>query len=123
MLNKLKVDFMRSIESYLIYLGALIHFIFFLTFEFNNINVADPDMEVAGLTIVFRLIVVIIMLVLAGKLRDIAADNKGQAITLLLVGLFAIIPSAERISNMVPVLIWVSTAIYIIIKYKVLVKK
>lgn len=122
-MSKLKEDFMRSTESYLIYLGALLHFLFFFIFEFKNINVQNPDMEVAGLTIVFRLIVLIMILVLAGKLRDIADDNKGQAITLFLIGAFSYIPSADRVTNMIPVLIWVGTAIYIIVKHKVLVKK
>lgn len=122
-MNKIKADVMRSIESYIIYFGALLHFLFFFIFEFKNINVPNPDMEVAGLTIIFRLIVLIMVLVIAGKLRDIADDNKGQAITLFLIGAFAFIPSAERISNLVPVFIWVGTAVYIIIKYKVLVKK
>lgn len=123
MMKKIKKDILLNKESYLIILGAIIHLIFFFLFEFKKINVPNPDMEIAGLTIVFRAFILIGALYFGAKLKDIANDNKAFAIGLLILALIANIPSADRLTNLVPVIIWVTTSVYIIIKYKVFGKK
>lgn len=123
MMTKIKKDILLNKESYLIILGAFIHFLFFFLFEFKKINVPNPDMEIAGLTIVFRAFIVIGALYLGIKLKDIADDNKALSIGLLVLALFANIPSADRISNLVPVILWIGVSIYVIIKYNVFNKK
>ncbi|MDY0210387.1 MAG: hypothetical protein RBQ91_03135 [Acholeplasma sp.] len=122
MLNKIKEKILLSVESYLILLGALVHFLFFFIFEFPKINVANPDMEIAGLTIVFRAFVLGFAIYLSAKLKDIANDNKAFSIALLVLALLSYIPSASRITNLVPLAIWAGTAVYIFIKYGVFEK-
>lgn len=123
MMTKIKKELILNKESYLIMLGAFIHFLFFFLFEFKKINVPNPDMEIAGLTIVFRMFIFIAALYFGLKLKDIADDNKSLSIGLFVIALVAIIPSADRVTNIVPVAIWLLVSVYIIIKYKVLSKK
>lgn len=123
MMTKIKKELILNKESYLIILGAIIHFLFFFLFEFKKINVPNPDMEIAGLTIVFRMFIFIAALYFGFKLKDIADDNRALSIGLFVIALVAIIPSADRVTNFVPVIIWLLVSVYIIIKYKVFSKK
>lgn len=117
-MNKWLEDLKRSTEFYLIYFFTIIYIFFFFTFEIDAMNYPGVDMEVAGLTLTFKLFLTIAFLFLGWRLRDIDGENKHYAIWLLILSSFAIVPSATRMLNLIPVVPLIVIALYILIKYR-----
>ncbi len=126
----LQVDFIKNIESWVIQIINVLYLILLIWPTFTTVNKPGCDVEVVGYVIIFRILLLIAFLFFGIRLRHISYENKGNAIWVLVMSLFAMVVTvcASYGFNWIICIEFIATvpmlgvAIWIIIKYHKVVK-